>query len=215
MGKKLKEFTDNIATCRGPLLSESALSLADSLERAIEVTEKSYVKPMTPLFKILSDLFKNFSQDDEFKNTIEVVRWCNGHNLIQQGLTILEEGILTFLCDRIGVDKCDVHGREEISKMINGITVQKLKNNNNLETSQTPEDDQAKSLVGEILQDSAISKLAEEIYNIANMRNDINHAGWRPTFNKYNSFKGFLDKAITEIEVIYQGAQEVGNSEET
>lgn len=68
MGKKLKEFTDNIATCRGPLLSESALSLADSLERAIEVTEKSYVKPMTPLFKILSDLFKNFSQDDEFRN---------------------------------------------------------------------------------------------------------------------------------------------------
>jgi hypothetical protein len=48
-------------------------------------------------------MFKTYT-NDEHKNMMKVVNWCCEHNLIQQGITILQEGVITFLCERYGID---------------------------------------------------------------------------------------------------------------
>ncbi|WP_432422484.1 hypothetical protein [Thermoanaerobacterium thermosaccharolyticum] len=197
VGKSIQNYTNNVAVCRGKLVSSDGIELKEKIDFAFNISEKSYIKPMTPLIENIKNYFDNFT-DDEDKNMIQVVKWCRDHNQIQQGLTILEEGIITYFCNKFRVDKCN----KEIRTAIGQAFYIKMKN--------APKDewkDEArlhKDIVNKILEREDSEKLAKLIYDIKNVRNDINHAGWRNNSMSYDTFVKKLNSLIDDVEKIIE-----------
>ncbi|WP_434578121.1 TIGR02221 family CRISPR-associated protein [Thermoanaerobacterium thermosaccharolyticum] len=197
LGKSIKKYTNNLAVCRGKSISDDGIELKENVDNALNISEESYIKPMTPLIENIKNHFDNFT-DDEDKNMIQVVKWCRDHNQIQQGLTILEEGIITYFCNKFRVDKCN----KEIRTAIGQAFYIKMKN--------APKDewkDEArlhKDIVNKILDREDSEKLAKLIYDIKNVRNDINHAGWRNNSMSYDTFVKKLNSFIDDVEKIIE-----------
>ncbi|WKV07484.1 TIGR02221 family CRISPR-associated protein [Thermoanaerobacterium sp. CMT5567-10] len=197
LGKSIKKYTNNLAVCRGKSISDDGIELKENVNNALNISEESYIKPMTPLIENIKNHFDNFT-DDEDKNMIQVVKWCRDHNMIQQGLTILEEGIITYFCNKFGVDKYN----KEIRTAIGQAFYIKIKN--------APKDewkDEARlheDIVNKILDREDSEKLAKLIYDIKNVRNDINHAGWRNNSMSYDTFVKKLNAFIDDVEKIIE-----------
>jgi len=97
--KKLKEFGQNIATCRGKRITQSAKDLRLSLE-AVRNSLDKYDPYQTSLFALLNRVSEKINKfgDNEIENGLHAVQWCIDHGLTQQqGFTILQETITTII----------------------------------------------------------------------------------------------------------------------
>jgi len=126
------------------------------------------------------------------------VKWCRDHNMIQQGLTILEEGIITYFCNKFRVDKCDRKIRDAVGQAFY------IKRNNLPKEKWKDEAKIYEDIVNKILEREDSAKLAKIIYNIQGVRNDINHAGWRNNSMSYKTFVERLNAFIDDVEKIIE-----------
>jgi len=195
--QKLENYTRNVATCRGKEISNGGLELKDTLEDAVSIADKTYIKPMKPIIDRLNDRFKNFS-DDENKNMLEIVKWCSEHNLIQQGFTILEEGIINYFCKKFGFDKNNIKEREIIENAIY-IKHHSLSKNKWREIALKNET-KVNDILNELNEDN-YKELLEILYDeIKPLRNDINHAGYKDNPMNAKKFEDKLNELINKVE---------------
>lgn len=162
LAKAMEEFSDVVHTCRGKRITPAALNLKGAIDEVMADASHQYIKPLSAIIGLLEERFDRFMQDD-FINAIEASKWCLENSMYQQGLTILEEGIISYICDICGKNKELRDDREWASICAGKI----YKNVVQIEDVCTGPD-------AEHLED--IMKL---LYEIASLRNDINHAGWR------------------------------------
>lgn len=120
MAQSLENFAQNSATCRGKDLSSSALLVRRNIEQAIQAS-RQIAMPLQPLLEKMQRRFQPYREDRRLLNLFEIVKWCQEHQLIQQGLTILEESILTELCRQLEGDPDDIEFRHAISAGIAAI----------------------------------------------------------------------------------------------
>ncbi|AEI50678.1 TIGR02221 family CRISPR-associated protein [Runella slithyformis] len=94
LGNIIDTLIKNIFTNRGRNLNEFN---SESLENNISFIESSdlFIKPLKSLFEIIKNKIIPFTYSKEI--WLESAKWCNNHNLIQQGITQLQEGIITYL----------------------------------------------------------------------------------------------------------------------
>lgn len=195
--QKLENYTRNVSTCRGKEISKGGLELKNILEDAVLIADKSYIKPIKPVIDKLSNRFIRFS-DDENKNMIETVKWCSEHNLIQQGFTILEEGIVNFFCEKFRFDKNKMRDRIIVE---NAIYIKQYS---------LPKDRwKEEAYNNEKIIDDILIKLNKENYQklirvlyaeIKPLRNDINHAGYKKDPNNAKKFEDKLNELIYKVE---------------
>lgn len=196
--KNLENFTLDSSTCRGKSIDGNGRILKQTLDESLNITEQSYIKPIKPLIEILKEQFNNYTTN-EYKNMLEVVKWCSDHNQIQQGLTILEEGIISYLCDTFKLDKNDINCRNFIGRLSH------ILGKNGAQEELNELGIEHKDIIKMILSDADYKNLLLLISNIQPIRNDINHAGWRNDPSPAKSFgqilKNFLNKANMYIKV--------------
>lgn len=186
LSKSMKMFSDIVATCRGPELTEAIKSLKENINTVVESTAYERIKPLSPIMEMVKNRFDNFSSHDEYKNVIETAKWCYENKMYQQGLTILEEGIISYICEQWGLDKLDINMRKYVTGYATSVSKSKLGDNNKSSgKSQKNADD-----------------LFMLLYNIGDLRNDINHAGWREDPADYSTFASSLKSYITRAEAL-------------
>lgn len=173
----MKKFNDSIYTCRGPELEEKAIKLIKSIEEAVQVWDDVEIKPFRPLVEKVRDEFSKIT-GNENRDFLFFSEFCLRYGLIQQGLTLLEEGIISYICDRLGMEKFDKNDRGKITAYAHNI----LKNEH----------------IDEIQQfiSSSRKDLFLLLYNLADIRNDINHAGWNKGPRAPEKFKSALKDYI-------------------
>lgn len=201
-------YTNSIATCRGKEISKRTLDLKSKLEEITDSPELVYIKPIKPLLEKMSSELKTYSAD-EHKNMLKVVKWCYEHNLIQQGITILQEGVVTFLCEKYDLDTEDVEVDREIINQ--AAAIKKL---SDMKSEELPLEKwgyvarKNEKLVRQLLDDGYFQKAAKFLNSMVDVRNDINHAGWRKSPFKpqkiENNLKKFLEEAEELIKEGYQ-----------
>jgi CRISPR-associated Csx2 family protein len=179
LAKALERFTRDIAACRGPNLSNNA----QQVKKMLSVTEgQALLKPLTPLMRKVEENIEVFD-GDMVRDGLRAARWCLDHNLIQQGYTILQEFIVTYVCLKLDCDYLNRKAREKAAKLLHKTARSKgareaSKLNAAASEEEGPCDDRAsmetaRKLIG--LPDGLVavfSKLSER-------RNDLNHAGFR------------------------------------
>ncbi|MCM8901258.1 TIGR02221 family CRISPR-associated protein [Caldicoprobacter algeriensis] len=190
----MMQFSSAVFACRGQDLSIKALELKRAINEVVETKAYEHIKPLAQIMDLLKNRFDRFGQD-EHVNMLEAVRWCLENNMYQQGLTILEEGLISFACDTYGLDKKDKEIREEINRYAH-----KIHNNTDVNL--------VKSLF--IEKDfNATKEFYELLYDVCYIRNDINHAGWTKHPVKSSTFKEKLEEFLTKAEkLIYSSVSE-------
>ncbi len=169
IGKSLDSIGWQITTCRGAEIVKGK-SFANIGQRLGGCEEPD----VPPLFRPLLDRIKektgSFAHDD-VENCLEAVRWCITHGLVQQGLTMLQEGIITILAEMFGLDWGKLKDRELISGAIH------VKNKNSSLDKWDNALQERVGLVKRIHADALVEKLAPIFDQLSKARNDINHGG--------------------------------------
>ncbi len=199
LSDSMKKFSDIVFTCRGSELTNAISLLKKNIDNVLENTIHERIKPLSPIMDMLKKRFEKFSFSDEYINVIETAKWCYDNKMYQQGLTILEEGLINYVCDKWNLDKFDKDQRNLVAAYTH------IVNRNNIDAHYEFFEMEPKKA----------NDLFTLLYNIGDLRNDINHAGWRKKAARISTFESSLKDFINRAEaIIYERSSPDSNSTE-
>ena len=153
--------------CRGNGIINGR-NVCNLIEAANQI-EKMTVAPLKPIMeKIVESVTVECNTD--IHRCVEAARWCYDKHLYQQAITIIEEGIVTFFCNRHGIGVNDEKKRSLVNSAFWAI------NNPNEKLNVSEE---SLPLIQAIIDDEfATQELALLFQKVTDQRNDYNHAGF-------------------------------------
>jgi CRISPR-associated DxTHG motif protein len=198
MNSKLGELIPALLTNRGRELMNfkwKELSITLNNLKEAELT----VKPLQQIFGIIYDKISPLANSETL--WIETSKWCLNHNLVQQGLTQLYEGLLTHLVQTALKELSDeyfevssIKARELISSTLtiqyNNIDQEKWKGEANLHPQK----------VRQLIEANFLQPFSEINHQIAQSRNDINHSGFKSNATNATRLKNQLAGYINALE---------------
>ena len=134
-----------------------------------------------------------FSPEQKMNNGFEAVKWCINYNWIQQGYTLLQETLISFILKNLGKDWEDEILRTTLNACA-GIIVRK-----------EPEEEwkgvalKYKDIARELSQNEIVIKFSKINYQLTDFRNDMNHAGIRKDPKPFSTLKQNLPIVYKEI----------------
>ena len=198
----LDQLVRKITTNRGRQIWEYNFgALYDALDAFSK--ERSYIKPLNGVIDHIKAKVSRFRT----AQWLEAVHWCMEHQLISQGITQLQEGLITWLCyyyAEKGWGEPDyIHpyhnrkGRDLISSALQFIR-------------RMPPEEEWRGQMGrhprlgyQIMEDELAQNLAEPFSQLAKARNDINHGGYTNN-EKAERFYEILEAAYHAIQEALQ-----------
>ena len=198
----LDQLVRKITTNRGRQIWEYNFgALYDALDAFSK--ERSYIKPLNGVIDHIKSKVSRFRS----AQWLEAVHWCMEHQLISQGITQLQEGLITWLCyyyAEKGWGEPDYFhpyhnrkGRDLISSALQFIR-------------RMPPEEEWRGQMGryprlgyQIMEDELAQNLAEPFSQLAKARNDINHGGYTNN-EKAERFYEILEAAYHAIQEALQ-----------
>lgn len=189
IANKLEAFTQALTTCRGTEISDKTSSLKEAIERSEKL---ELIHAFHPLINRIKEQIKPF-QGNAVQDGIQAAKWCLDHNLIQQGYTILEETLITYMALKANVDPMDMDKREIVTPA------------SVIYSTGVPQD----KWLGPAFHHPEVTKLYLKIFDthrelanvfrvLADYRNDLNHAGYRKHSKPVKSFQKKLETLISD-----------------
>lgn len=162
----LHQFTQELATVRGNQIYEGSsatnlTSLLPQMEQLIDIA------PFKPILEEIKLAMKDFDSR-EIKNFFVTAKFCFDHNLIQQAITLLQEGIVCFTLNKLSQD----WRKYDLRKIASGAfshTASKYKPQTKLA--------EELNIAQKVWDFSLFAQLSTVYKDLNRCRNDINHAG--------------------------------------
>jgi CRISPR-associated Csx2 family protein len=196
LNKKIKEFSQIIKTNRGKEIIEGRLQ--KEILNTLNSLEPNLISALNPILKKIEiSVKKTYQGDNNVRNMLAAVEWCQEKNLVQEGLTILQEGIISCLLSE--KNYLDRNKRQFVSSYL-----QYYDSKNRFESKLSEEEQNC--LKEHLHQQHGFQRLAGAngiFRNIANIRNDINHAGMGDSAQSSDKFQKLLTKYFEEIKTIF------------
>jgi CRISPR-associated Csx2 family protein len=193
LAKSLEGVTDSLNTNRGTEIVSG--SIFKKLNEAIQkLSDDNFIVPMKPILEKISEKTDQFNTIQDWKNGFLAVEWCINHNLIQQGITMLQESLFTYFCIIHNLDYKKEADRDLISSCF-------YIRNNNCENNSDKWNVIAKNNADKviIILESLPKELASDYDSLTQgARNDINHGGFSKT-ETAQKLKDKLEKSYEKI----------------
>lgn len=184
--KAIRRLVDNLAVfARGAQYARgqelAALAFQSEIVSPLGRIRRGSLPPLEPVFERLGDTFAGFS-DRDHSNVLRTVEWCIEHDLVQQGLTLLQESIVDDWVRRcvdlldgpsaaISKGKRERWLRQFVSDLL-GV----------LSQGSPPEDWRGSLADHKVVAQACAARLplgfAAEYDKLTKLRNDINHGGY-------------------------------------
>ncbi len=118
--KRLDAVAMALATNRGLSIYEGKIfdHLRESIREVKSLENSTILNALVPVLERVEDKIAGFNTGD-IRNGLEAARWCIDHNLVQQGITILQETMVTMACDKAGIDHTIRKWREFAGRALN------------------------------------------------------------------------------------------------
>lgn len=192
LANQLEVVGKTFQTCRTLNVTEEVRKLGESLDKVGNISTE-YLKPLQPLAKKIDEKYKVFGQSETINGLI-AAKWCEEHGLIQPGLTLLQENVVTTICQFVDLNKKNFGHRKCVSSAINIL-------NKNLEYAeaewQVPPN--KKDIVREIINKiKSYKELLTSYSLLTHYRNDINHGGTDKS-TKHDVFLDELKQCIQDL----------------
>lgn len=191
--KNLDQLVEERIMCRGLDVIESA-TLA-KLTSKIGILSDEAIKPLTPVIRKIGDSFKDFSTVGNTFNAFAAARWCYDKQLYQQATTFLEEGVISYICDRNGIKLNCEKEREVITSAI-AINYKSIP-----EEKQRVSDESLRPLLKKVMADELLNDntFLKEMDKLMQLRNDYNHCGMRESAQGIDKMKKQIDSLLNDI----------------
>lgn len=193
----LKEAVDERITCRGRKIVESK-NIKYLKEKANEIQDVT-LPQLRPVFEKINNSLTDFDIKENVHNSLVAAKWCFENKLYQQATTLLEEGLITILCNHYGLGYKEQDNRDIISSCIH------------IATNDTSEDDwkvkqeKDKATINRILADKHAWKnkdFLKLLINVRNLRNDYNHAGFKESALLADTVIGNVREFMDSLDLI-------------
>jgi CRISPR-associated Csx2 family protein len=193
----LQGLTKAVSTCRGPDLPKKFSDLPEALQAC---PRPDLLPPFAPLLKLLEDKFWGYQE--KFRHPFLIaVRWCAEHNLIQQGFTILQEGLISYLLEKVlGETSENVKDRKFRDLVPQSVKIHM----DNLEKEKwlEPARSQPEKIEKLLPFWNQNQRLLNIFSNLTQYRNDLNHAGFLSDPKKPDNFFAKLQELLTQMETL-------------
>lgn len=185
------ELSLNIRTNRGKKIIEG--KAPSEIIRILGSLEQDLIKPLNPILEdIKKSVEKIYKGKNNTENMLSAVEWCIDKQLIQEGFTILQEGIISYLSE----DYHDKNKRLFISGFLNKYGNGFDRTKFDLSYEKAIELEESLNNVPKIREWSSLFQ------NITDIRNDINHAGMNKNSRKAVDFEGRLNELYKQIKTL-------------
>lgn len=169
LAKNLSDLSEDIKTNRGKAII--AGKTAKNIISSLVDLQQNIITPLNPIIEKIKNYVSGLNHQEDVKNMLYAVKWCIEKNLVQEGFTLLQEGILSFL---LSDDYEDEKKRNFISGYLNQYKSGKFENTRfNLSIKEVL------NLEKTLSENPKITEWADIFSQISSIRNDINHAGVR------------------------------------
>lgn len=177
----LKNFSLDMQTCRGLNIIDT--SSIKRIKTDIDSLNKVVIPQLEPVLHKVRESLKPFDDAGNVMNAIKAAQWCFDNQQYQQSTTFLEEGVISYFCQRHGIALDAREKRELVTSAFNIVGQNKPKEEWKVKK------DEWKDLLGEIVNDELMKnkQLTKTFNSLAVLRNDYNHCGMRD--NKKDSDK--------------------------
>ncbi len=194
MAKALNKISYLFRTVRGNEIVNGidfidANRLFERLEDGILVN-----KPLMPLISSIKDKIGEYKSDD-IMNGFRAVRWCIDHHLTQQGITLLQETIITYLLIRIEENPKNLENRASLSELMNF-------HNNKLPEDTMKRNSKMPVIAKKIEGNELYNKITPLYNSLRNHRNDINHGGYKIDKDGKNPMKA--EEFEKKLKIVYE-----------
>lgn len=193
LAKNLVLIENMLATSNGSDIY-AAKPMVTALQQieALENTD-GYVTAFKPLYGLIVNRLQLF-KPDSYANLLVAVNLCISYNMMQQGLTLLQEGLISILLDLyINEDPTKRENREGMSRVLQYIA-------NPDEKYPNPLNDPKTSNVAVFAMDKDLARLlAVEFDKLREYRNNINHGGFGPNRFGADRYQQGLTKVFHSV----------------
>ncbi len=194
LAQNLEKLYGQLSTVRGKEIREG--TPFDYAKKEIKkLSELKPIPALAPLLARLGEKLSGFEKNDSL-NGIKAARLCLDFGLIQQGITLLEETIITYLAENIPqLNHSDKNHRDLVSSALH------IYENSIPESQWKGAACNNKAIIKKICNCPETRIFAALYRNLTGLRNDINHAGHiKP--KKADDFREKLSQYLDEVESI-------------
>jgi hypothetical protein len=163
----------------------------------IENIQDTSLPPFNPIFARLKIQINRFNKTNNVKNGLAAVDWCIQNGLIQQGLTLLQETLISLVCESEDLEFTVEEFRNIVSSAF------KIKENYLPESEwigDCAKSIENKKITNRVLENKIINLLAKEYKTLTSLRNDINHAGMKMDSVGFDKFEKQLCELYDKIQ---------------
>ena len=206
----LKKFSDtlnniinNLQMCRGLKITEDKDIYR--LKKSIDQLSEDIIAPLVPVVKRIERSFTNFIPDSNILNGLHAAQWCYDNHMYQQSITILQETIVTYICNNNELSVTDKNARALVNKAFYIVYNKLQQNDEKWELPNYGKGNEAKDKVRELFKDPDIEKLSSSFKTASDVRNDFNHAGFRSNPMTANKLAHKIEESINKVHNIMFG----------
>lgn len=195
LSKNLNKMSKSMHSPNGPEIIKG--KFFSNIENAIKNSDLSkFVPAFQPLLTHISKSIDDFHFNNVM-NGFEAVRWCINNNLTQQGFTLLQESLITYIASKFQIDYLNLEIRDDISKAFY-ILANKIKRQN-WKVSNV-------KLLDKLIKDNEVKKLKNQFQKITKLRNELNHAAFRKNVDPNKNYEKELNNLYNEIKKVINNA---------
>lgn len=192
----LETIISNMQTCRGLSITQEADVF--KLKQSIESSSADIIPPLVPVIKKIEKSFSNFSADANTINGLHAAQWCYKNRMYQQAITILQETIVTIICKQVNLSIKDEKERGLVNSAFYIVSNKKQHDEDSWSLDYGSRDEAVK-IVRELIQLPIVNELSQVFSDATKLRNDFNHAGFRPNPSRINKIRNNIGKCINEV----------------
>jgi len=194
----VEEIAIGLLLLRPGETSTAATKLPENLNQA----EKNFPPPFTLLSDLVMDSYSRFgkagrqTEQDQLSYQLEMVNWYYDRGQIVHALSMAREWIVSYLCSHFELDAGDKNDRGAMEFLVGG---GKIRSNGKV-IKESPYLDQWETVPEYI----RFRRLWGGPHELANLRNDVLHSGFRKNPKSSTDVIAAANSAIAELNAIAQ-----------
>lgn len=198
----LNDFVNDMLHCRGMNIIGST-TIGHLKESSKELQSIQLQEASKALLERVEKSLEDFDSNRNVLNGIAASKWCLNNNLYQQSITILEETVISLICEENGLS-IDNPNERDLVGMAFSITMYKLPEEKWGIKQSLPDEKKElyRNIIRKLLSSHRIEQLMGSFKVFFQIRNDFNHAGMRQNPLTSNKLREQIEGRINKIEKV-------------
>ncbi|MCS6904878.1 MAG: TIGR02221 family CRISPR-associated protein [Bacteroidia bacterium] len=195
----LLDFTNDVITNRGKRICEGN-SVKQIFENLNELEGENILPAFMYILRRIEEKLQNF-QPATLTNAYYAIQWAIDNNWVQQAFTQMDEFLISFVLEQLGMDwKCQFN-RQTLNKAVQIVSQDIPEDKWKLSNEEKTREKEIEWIhkVKPRLEEKAFQELMRIMNGIDSMRNSINHGGYNKDDNQtskslYDNLKVFFER---------------------